>query len=104
MSVKEISNELALQYLEDGALMVDVREPNEVAELAYDVSNILYIPLSEFEARYTEIPADADVIMACRSGARSQRATEFLFHNGYSKAVNLLGGIIGWSAKGLPTK
>ena len=104
MLVKEISNDLAQQYLEDGALLVDVRELNEVAEIAYDVKNILYIPLSEFEARFSEIPTDADVIMACRSGARSQRATEFLMHNGYSKAVNLLGGIIGWSAKGLPTK
>ncbi|MBK7819028.1 MAG: hypothetical protein IPJ60_16950 [Sphingobacteriaceae bacterium] len=47
--VKEISLFNALEYVKNGALFVDVREKEEVDQLAYDVPNIINIPLSVFE-------------------------------------------------------
>lgn len=104
-SVKEINPTSALEWVNNGALFVDVREKEEVNELAFDVPNIIHIPLSEFEERFTEIPKDRDVVMVCRVGARSLRAAEFLIHNGYDplKVVNMQLGIIGWVEKGFPT-
>ncbi|MFN3841058.1 MAG: rhodanese-like domain-containing protein [Cyclobacteriaceae bacterium] len=87
-----------------GALLVDVRERDEVAQLAYDVPNIVNIPLSEFEARYHELPKDKELIMVCRGGGRSLKATYFLMNQGYKNVVNMQHGIIRWVQRGFPTK
>lgn len=66
--------------------------------------NIINIPLTEFEERYTEIPKDKEVVIVCRSGGRSLRAAGFLVNHGYDKVVNMQHGIIRWTQKGFPTK
>lgn len=101
--VKEICPTKTQALIKNGALLVDVRENAEVEQLAYDVPNIMYIPLSQFEERFTEIPRDKTVVMVCRSGARSLRATGFLMHQGYDNVVNMKHGMIRWAQKGFPT-
>ncbi|MFN4234228.1 MAG: rhodanese-like domain-containing protein [Bacteroidia bacterium] len=102
--VKEICPTTTQEWVKKGALLVDVREKDEVAELSYDVPNIINIPLSEFEERFNEIPKDKDVVMVCRSGGRSLRAAGFLVNHGYNNVVNMQHGIIRWVQKGFPTK
>jgi rhodanese-related sulfurtransferase len=102
--VKEICPTTTQEWIKNGALLVDVRENDEVATLSYDVPNLLHIPLSDFENRYQEIPTDHDVVMVCRSGARSLRAAGYLKHKGYDRVVNMQHGIIRWVQKGFPTK
>lgn len=104
--VNEICPTTTQSWVKRGALLVDVRERDEVAQLAYDVPNIVNIPLSEFEIRYKELPFDMELVMVCRSGGRSLRAAGFLINNGYDpgKVVNMKHGIIRWVQKGFPTK
>lgn len=102
--VKEICPTTTQTWVKNGALLVDVREKDEVAELAYDVPNIMNIPLSEFEDRFSEIPKDKDVVMVCRSGGRSLRAAGFLVNHGYEKAVNMQYGMNRWVERGFPVK
>ena len=102
--VKEICPTTTQKWVRNGALLVDVREKDEVAQLAYDVPNIINIPLTEFEERYTEIPKDKAVVMVCKSGGRSLRAAGFLVNHGYDKVVNMKHGMIRWAQKGFPTK
>lgn len=102
--VKEICPTTTQKWVSDGALLVDVREKDEVAELAYDVPNIMNIPLSEFEDRFSEIPKDKDVVMVCRSGGRSLRAAGFLVNHGYEKVVNMQSGMNRWVERGFPVK
>lgn len=102
--VKEICPTTTQQWVKNGALLVDVREKDEVAQLAYDVPNTINIPLSEFEERFTEIPKDKEVVMVCKDGGRSLRAAGFLVNHGYDKVVNMKHGMIRWAQKGFPTK
>lgn len=102
--VKEICPTTTQEWVKNGSLLVDVREENEVAELAYDVPNIINIPLSQFESRFSEIPKNQDVVMVCRSGGRSLRAAGFLINHGYDRVVNMEHGMIRWAQKGFPTK
>jgi rhodanese-related sulfurtransferase len=102
--VKEICPTATQKWVANGALLVDVREINEVAELSYDVPNIIHIPLTQFEERYTEIPKDNEVVMVCKSGDRSLRAAGFLVNHGYDKVVNMEHGMIRWVQKRFPTK
>ena len=102
--VHEICPTTTQGWIARGAWLVDVREPNEVAELAFDAPHLLHIPLSEFEERYTEIPTDVPVVMVCRVGERSLRAAGFLVNHGYKHVVNMKMGLVRWVQKGFPTK
>jgi rhodanese-related sulfurtransferase len=92
------------QFEKEGALLVDVREKEEVEKLSFDVKNILHIPLTEFEERNPEIPKDQSIVMVCRSGVRSLKAAYYLSNKGYKEVKNLDGGIIKWESKGFPVK
>lgn len=100
MTPKEASPTEAQKLIEQGALLVDVREENEYAEVHAQGATL--VPLSELETRYRELPTDRPLVMICRSGARSARAGEFLLQNGYADVTNLSGGTLAWVEAGLP--
>lgn len=108
MEIKEKAIEICptttYKRVQEGALLVDVRENDEVQELAYDVPNILQIPLSEFEERFNEIPQDREVVLVCRSGGRSLKATYYLMNHGYTNVANMQHGMLRWAEKGFPIK
>lgn len=99
----EICPTTTMAVIKKGALLIDVREKNEVEQLAFDVPKIMNIPLSEFEDRFTEIPKNEELVMVCKSGARSLRATYFLMNNGYEHVSNMQYGMTQWVKKGFPT-
>ncbi len=82
-----IALEDAKTLLDQGALVVDVRTPMEWAEGHAEGS--LLMPLQEFGERFRELPRDRPLLMVCRSGARSQTATDFLRQQGYPEVHNL---------------
>jgi len=88
----------------EGALLVDVRERNEIDRLAFDVPDFVIMPMSEFERRYSELPRDRDLVMVCQIGVRSLKATYFLMYQGYTQVANMEGGIAKWVRKGFPVK
>jgi len=92
----------AKQRIEAGAMLVDVREANEYEESHIPGSHL--VALSEFSDNYSSLPKDKPLIMQCRSGARSNRAAEFLLANGYEDVVNMAGGILAWVEAGLDTE
>jgi len=104
MNIGEINPNEVMAEIENGCVFVDVREPFEIAEAAYDIPNHLQIPLGEIQARMSEIAKGKTVIVGCRSGARSMQACNFLAMQGYGDVKNLNGGIMGWMSNGFPTK
>ena len=84
--------------------LIDVRERSEIARVAYDLPNVIVMPLSEFERRHFELPRDSELIMACAHGRRSMQAMQYLLHHGHTKAVNLSGGMAAWHMHGLPVR
>ena len=78
--------------------ILDVREPHE-----YQIVNIgaPLIPLGQLPGRLNEIPVDKDeeIIIHCRSGARSQKASLELKAAGFTNVKNLAGGILAWADK-----
>lgn len=99
---KEVCPTSTRRMIGEGALLVDVREPNEIAALAFDVPDVVNIPLFELESRWQEIPKDREVIFVCKSGARSLKATYYLQYHGYTNVSNMTGGIEKWATKGFP--
>ena len=83
-------------------LLVDVREPNEVAVEAYPGGVV--VPLSTFDPKAIPEPAGKQVVFACRSGKRSVTASLAAQAAGLPYDKHLAGGMIGWKAAGLQTK
>ncbi len=79
--------------------LIDVREEYEFDE--FNIGATL-IPLGELPDRLEEIEAwkDQEILIHCRSGARSGRAKEYLTSEGYSNVRNVLGGMLAWQAAG----
>jgi len=104
-TANEICPTTTMGRVKEGALLVDVREKSEVAQLAFDVPNIINIPFSEFEERYNEIPKDREVILVCMVGERSLKTAYYLLNQGYEEAnvANMQYGLNRWVDKGFPT-
>ncbi len=77
--------------------VLDVRNPNEFQICR--IPGTVFLPLPELPARVAEVPKDREVIVHCKSGMRSAKAIDFLKSQGYSKLVNLTGGILAWAEK-----
>ena len=99
---REVCPTTSQRLLKEGALLVDVREPDEVAALGFAGCEVMTIPLSQFEDRWQEVPRDRDVILACAVGARSLKATYFLMYQGYDRVMNMQYGMTRWAARGFP--
>ncbi len=95
-------DEVAQGLREGRYLLVDVREPNEIAVESYPDGVI--VPLSRFDPAAIPDPQGKEVVFACRSGKRSVTASLVCQDNGLPYRCHLAGGIIGWKAAGLPTK
>lgn len=87
--------------LKEGALLIDVREPDEFDEAR--IADAILLPMSEIRDRWQEIPQDQTVVLYCRSGNRSgQIAGVLRMRAGYVNIYNLAGGILDWFSHGLP--
>ncbi len=86
---------------QQGALLLDVREPAEYA--AVHAPNAKLIPLGEVGLRLKEIEAykDKPIAVICRSGRRSAKAVAILQEAGFTQVVNVQGGTNAWVQAGL---
>ena len=101
--VHDLTPEEVSKGISDGRyLLVDVREPNEVAAEAYPAGVV--VALSSFDPKAIPDPQGKQVVFACRSGKRSVTASLAAQAAGLPYDKHLTGGIIGWKAAGLPTK
>src|SRR6476660_156771 len=97
MSVSEISVDELADRLDAGGFLLDVRQPDE-----YDAGHVpgaMLIPLGEVPDRIGELPAADELLVICRSGARSLAAAEFLEQQ-QIRAVNVAGGTLAWIQSG----
>ena len=100
MLVKEIeATELQsrLQAGED-VLLLDIRSDAEVAQGILPGSEHLAMHLIPLKLQ--SLPRDKDIVLYCRSGARSYHACNFLKQQGVDNVLNLRGGIIAWARQG----
>ena len=95
-SVPSISVRELRDRLDRGAnlFILDVREPHE-----YQLVNLKghLIPLGELPKRVNELDSSTDIVVHCHTGVRSATAVRFLRQMGFTKAVNLAGGIDRWA-------
>ena len=91
ISVTDLAERVKTNHLK----LIDVREPHEL-EISR-LPNATNIPLGQLAARLSELDSAEDMVLFCKSGARSTRALELLTSAGFKKVKNLKGGINAWA-------
>jgi rhodanese-related sulfurtransferase len=77
-------------------VLLDVREPWEFGLARIEGSEL--IPMSQLEARFTELDPDVETVVICHHGNRSSYVTQALQHAGFEKVLNLEGGLDAYSS------
>jgi rhodanese-related sulfurtransferase len=99
-NVPEIDVDELAQKREEGAPLIDVREPDEYTSA--HVPGAQLIPLGTVAENLHEVPTGETVYVICAKGGRSYRAAEFYRTQGID-AVNVAGGTGAWIDAGQPT-
>lgn len=81
--------------------VLDVREPWEF-ELCH-LPESHHVPLGELTGRVGELARDRTWIVVCHHGVRSRAAQAWLLSQGFTRVVNLAGGIDAWARRVEPT-
>jgi rhodanese-related sulfurtransferase len=94
-------------------LILDVREPDEFAQIR--IGNSVLIPRGILESgvantkhnykkevQSLEKAKNKEVIVICRSGARSLYAAKYLKNNGFQNVKSMKSGVMGWAQNGYP--
>jgi rhodanese-related sulfurtransferase len=102
-TVKEVCPTSTQELIKREYLLLDIREKKETDVLKFDVPKLLYIPMSEIEERYLEIPKDEKIIIVCHTGERSWRVVAFLQKLGFTNVISMKKGLEKWVQKGFPT-
>ena len=78
-------------------ILLDVREHDEVRTAA--IPGAMHVPLREVPARAGGLRKDAEIVVMCHHGGRSERVAHFLESQGFDAVHNLEGGIDAWSLR-----
>jgi adenylyltransferase/sulfurtransferase len=96
--IPEVQPEELKRRLDAGEdiFVLDVREPHE-----YQICNIKgnLIPLGDLPKRVHELDSSREIVVHCKSGARSAKAVDFLRQSGFKRVSNLTGGILAWAER-----
>ncbi|HSO96005.1 MAG TPA: MBL fold metallo-hydrolase [Acidimicrobiia bacterium] len=95
----EVAATSGAALVEAGAVLLDVREPEEWA--AGHAPGAVLVPMGQVHDRVPTLPSRRAIVVICRSGGRSAAITQALRARSYD-AVNLAGGMRAWAAAGLP--
>ncbi len=98
----EVTPAQAYDEYKAGAFFLDVRTQAE-----WDLGRIpksRLIPLDELPNRLSEVPRDKNVVVVCRSGARSKEGAVILRQAGFTRVTCLSGGLLAWQAAGYPVE
>lgn len=100
--VRTVAAGEAQQLIEDGAVVIDVRTPEEFASGHLADARNIDVEGDSFHAEVDELDRDASYVLYCRTGARAGAAGEMMLEMGFTDVANA-GGFEDLASAGLPT-
>ncbi len=98
-SISTVDPNKAQELIKNGALLIDVREPQEWKQ--GHAPSARHIPLGQLQTKLNTLPKDRQVLTICAVGGRASRAAASLKRAGF-EAINVKGGMRAWQSAGLP--
>ncbi len=104
----DVTPQQALDLIEttEDLIVLDVREPSEYCDARGHIRGALNYPLNTgvLYDRFAELPADKPILVVCRSGGRSNVASNFLDSQGFAEVYDMMGGMNAWPGETVPCK
>jgi rhodanese-related sulfurtransferase len=97
--MSEIEPKRAAELVEQGAALVDVRDPDEYQ--AGHIAGARLVPFERLSAETVGLEEGGRVVFYCRTGDRSSTAAAAFEGSGF-EAYNVAGGLAAWADSGLP--
>lgn len=88
----------------EGAQLLDVRTPAEVAEGKVAGAAVINFRDPDFQEQLGSLDTEKAVFLYCRSGGRSGQAAAMMERMGFRHIVDMTGGMIAWEAAGMPVE
>jgi rhodanese-related sulfurtransferase len=85
----------------EGPLLLDVREPWELALCRIEGSQS--IPMQQIPSAAAQLDPDRETVVICHHGIRSYQVARYLEQRGFSRVINLVGGVAAWARDQDPT-
>jgi hydroxyacylglutathione hydrolase len=93
-----------ITLLQQGAVLVDLREEVETDIKSFGVEPFIYLPYNQFNEKWKSLPLDKPLILADSVGIWSKQAVAILHSKGYTQVASLAGGFNDWDKDGFPVK
>ncbi len=100
--VVNLTTKESFKLCEKGAIIIDVREEYMTALKIFKVEKLFYLPFSELEQYFSDLPKDQPLIFADAVGLKSRESVILMEAHGYENVANMAGGIVDWERDGLP--
>ena len=100
--VRTVATGEAQRLIEDGAVVIDVRTPEEFSSGHLADARNIDVQSDSFHSEVGELDRDGTYVLYCRSGARAGAAGEMMLEMGFTDVANA-GGFEDLAASGLPT-
>jgi len=94
----EVDGPGALEWVQDGALLLDIRELHEMN--SGHATAAFLLPMNQVPHRTAELPRDRKIVIYCAAGARSFGVAGYLREQGFEAAYSLSSGFGGWASAG----
>ena len=92
----DITRDAVDAALSEGAVLIDIRRPEEVGSQTAQNARVIQRDILEMELEKTALPPDTKVLLMCQSGLRSRYAAQALRHMGWKDSWSVVGGFSGW--------
>lgn len=102
MNIQEIDVATLAQWKAENKefVLIDCRTPGEMFQGMIEGGEP--VPMNQIPYVVDELPKDKDIVVYCRTGARSAQVCSFLSSRGIANCFNLRGGIMDWARGGQP--
>ena len=84
--------------------IVDVRQPEEYEGELGHIPGAALVPLATLKEAARSWEREAPLVLVCRSGGRSSAAAAQLVAAGFTRVMNMRGGMLAYRAQGLPAE
>lgn len=84
--------------------LIDVREPAEFTGELGHVPGAKLVPMATLQLAAAGWDRNAEYLIICKSGGRSGMSAQAMLRLGFTRVMNLAGGMLAWNAAGLKTE
>ena len=92
------------ELIKQGAYLIDLRDTDFIDYKAFDVANVISLPMAVFDDHVEKLDPENFYILADSSGLKSRVFAEKLKEKGFLHVSSMSGGFIEWERDGMPVR